>query len=425
VTKNYVVDYLSIANRDIFVTEAGSFTQRYVYDASGTRISAEFDYADGTARGTTNSDGEYGENFQSDFAAERVEKVWYRTSLLGSTLFAVDAAGDVIAHAIYDPWGAPITETYTDSNFSGIENLTNFTGYTWDEVLGLYFAQNRFYDAETHRFTQEDPIKDGTNWYVYCGNEPLMRVDPWGLKPMWNEPNDHWFALRDEIESVGGFVVNWDRNTATAQVAVYGKTVFFKAGTTGVKIESDSKMYVRADTFYSKVVTAATEMIFLGVHEVVIGIGTGNYHTSTIIFASKKSNYYDTEEFAKNGTLWGDVRYATIGAGPGTSASNKLQSDVNREKDVELHTKVEMRWLYSGTAYTQALFYAEAHYRTEYNNLNYDFLPNADKTSGYGKGYNSNSFTVGLLKAVGLNPGALAYKVPGWDKPVPSEYFGY
>jgi len=181
VTKNYVVDYLSLANRDIFVTEEGSFTQRYVYDLGGTRLSAEFDYAEGTARGATNSDGEYGENFQSDFAANEVSKVWYRTSLLGSTLFAVDADGEIIAHTIYDPWGAPVTETYTDSNFSGIENLTNFTGYTFDEVLGLYFAQNRFYDAETHRFTQEDPIKDGSNWYVYCGNEPQLRVDWLGL----------------------------------------------------------------------------------------------------------------------------------------------------------------------------------------------------------------------------------------------------
>ena len=61
VTKNYVADYLSLAGRDIFVTEAGSFTQRYVYDAGGTKLSAEFSYADGTARGAVNSDGEYGE----------------------------------------------------------------------------------------------------------------------------------------------------------------------------------------------------------------------------------------------------------------------------------------------------------------------------------------------------------------------------
>jgi len=170
VTRRYVVDYLSIANRDIFVTEDGSYTTRYVYDASGKRISAEFDYAPGTKR------GEAGENLQSDIAVS-IGKVFYRTSMLGSTLFAVDKDGNQIAHAIYDPWGMPLTETYTDSNYSGLENLNNFTGYTYDVTLNLYFAQNRFYDAFTHRFTQEDTAKDGTNWYVYCGNKPTIFVD--------------------------------------------------------------------------------------------------------------------------------------------------------------------------------------------------------------------------------------------------------
>ena len=170
VTRRYVVDYLSIANRDIFVTEDGSYTTRYVYDASGRRISAEFDYAEGTHR------GEAGENLQSDIAVS-IGKVFYRTSILGSTLFAVDKDGNQIAHAIYDPWGKPLTETYTDSNYSGLENLNNYTGYTWDITLKLYFAQNRFYDADTHRFTQEDTAKDGANWYVYCGNGPVLRVD--------------------------------------------------------------------------------------------------------------------------------------------------------------------------------------------------------------------------------------------------------
>ena len=70
------MDYLSTANRDILVTEDGSFTQRYVYDENSTRISAEYGYAAGTKR------GEGGENLQSDFAANDVRKVWYRTCLL-------------------------------------------------------------------------------------------------------------------------------------------------------------------------------------------------------------------------------------------------------------------------------------------------------------------------------------------------------
>ena len=174
-SENYGVDYLSTANRDILVTEDGSFTQRYVYDENSTRISAEYGYAAGTKRG----DG--GENLQSDFAANDVRKVWYRTSHLGSTLFAVDENGKVISHTIYDPWGNPLTETYTDTNFSGIDNSNNYTGYTWDEVLDLYFAQNRFYDPADHRFTQEDPIKDGENWYGYCENNPVIVIDRQGF----------------------------------------------------------------------------------------------------------------------------------------------------------------------------------------------------------------------------------------------------
>ncbi|WP_312653861.1 amidase domain-containing protein, partial [Aminipila sp.] len=65
--------------------------------------------------------------------------------------------------------------------YSGIDNINNYTGYTYDEVLDLYFAQNRFYDPENHRFTQEDVVKDGNNWYVYCQNSPINYVDLIGL----------------------------------------------------------------------------------------------------------------------------------------------------------------------------------------------------------------------------------------------------
>ena len=37
------------------------------------------------------------------------------------------------------------------------------------------------YDATARRFTQEDPIRSGRNWYGYVGNDPVNYVDPWGL----------------------------------------------------------------------------------------------------------------------------------------------------------------------------------------------------------------------------------------------------
>ena len=51
--------------------------------------------------------------------------------------------------------------------------------------FGFYLTQaylrNRYYDPSIGRFTTEDPVKDGDNWYAYCGNDPMNAVYPWGL----------------------------------------------------------------------------------------------------------------------------------------------------------------------------------------------------------------------------------------------------
>ena len=37
------------------------------------------------------------------------------------------------------------------------------------------------------RFLSSDPAQAGSNWYAYCDNNPLVRVDPTGLIPFWKE----------------------------------------------------------------------------------------------------------------------------------------------------------------------------------------------------------------------------------------------
>jgi len=46
---------------------------------------------------------------------------------------------------------------------------------------GLYSLNARYYDASLGRFITEDPARNGMNWFVYCGNNPLRFVDPTGL----------------------------------------------------------------------------------------------------------------------------------------------------------------------------------------------------------------------------------------------------
>ncbi len=57
-------------------------------------------------------------------------------------------------------------------------------GAAWGYLTGpsgLLQLGARVYWPEPGRFVQQDPIRDGMNWYVYVGNSPLVWVDPEGL----------------------------------------------------------------------------------------------------------------------------------------------------------------------------------------------------------------------------------------------------
>ena len=64
-------------------------------------------------------------------------------------------------------------------------------GYYFDDELGLYYLQSRYYDPEIGRFISADSIEyinpenvNGLNLYAYCGNNPVMNVDPNGKFPI-------------------------------------------------------------------------------------------------------------------------------------------------------------------------------------------------------------------------------------------------
>lgn len=45
----------------------------------------------------------------------------------------------------------------------------------------MYNYGYRDYVPQTARFTTIDPIRDGSNWFAYCNNEPVNFLDAWGL----------------------------------------------------------------------------------------------------------------------------------------------------------------------------------------------------------------------------------------------------
>jgi RHS repeat-associated protein len=60
-------------------------------------------------------------------------------------------------------------------------NPFRYCGEYYDDETDLVYLRNRYYNNQTGRFITEDPIKDGLNWYSYCGNNPINYIDPTGL----------------------------------------------------------------------------------------------------------------------------------------------------------------------------------------------------------------------------------------------------
>ena len=110
---------------------------------------------------------------------------YYQKNIQGDILKIYDGNGNLYAEYGYDAWGKCTIKT----NVSGIAAINPFRyrGYYLDDETGLYYLNARYYDPEIGRFISPDSIDyldpesiNGLNIYIYCGNNPVMNIDPSG-----------------------------------------------------------------------------------------------------------------------------------------------------------------------------------------------------------------------------------------------------
>lgn len=92
---------------------------------------------------------------------------------LGSTRALTNESGGVVEQSQYEPFGESAGSSLTRYGFTGRER---------DELTGLLYYRDRWYDPQQGRFLTEDPIgfAGGLNTYGYVGNNPLSFTDPSG-----------------------------------------------------------------------------------------------------------------------------------------------------------------------------------------------------------------------------------------------------
>jgi len=99
-----------------------------------------------------------------------------------------------------------------------------------DVQNNLYYYRNRYYDPLTGRFLQEDPIEfeGGINFYTYVGNNPILFIDPLGLRNRNRNPGGPiqlGDLLPDVVGCFGSFgIISFEYLSSQSDTQVVGNT---------------------------------------------------------------------------------------------------------------------------------------------------------------------------------------------------------
>ena len=110
---------------------------------------------------------------------------------MGDIIGIVDKNADVVARYTYDAWGV-CTVTQDSVGIAQI-NPFRYRGYYYDEEIGMYYLQSRYYDPFVGRFINSDDVQfvvtcsDSlrTNLYSYCRNMITNYDDQDGRDAVW------------------------------------------------------------------------------------------------------------------------------------------------------------------------------------------------------------------------------------------------
>ena len=193
-----------------------SGTTRFIYDGANIVAEIKNDVATTYSRGLSLISRDDG-----------TAKEYYHFNPHGDVVNLTNASGATIATYTYDAFGNITSQTGSSTN-----NF-KYCGEWSDPDTGLLYLRARWYDSSVGAFINEDPIRSGLNWYLYCGGNPLNRRDPSGL---------YYVALREEAEK-HGFSVSYDADTRTASIDGTGVAFTASEGST-TYIDNSGKMQV-------------------------------------------------------------------------------------------------------------------------------------------------------------------------------------
>ena len=143
------------------------------------------------------------------------------------------------------------------------------TPYLWGGSLlqdqqdrtGQHYRRNRYYDPQSGRFTQEDPIglAGGMNLYGFAGGDPVNFSDPFGLWPEWVKNFAAGMHAVTSVEggSCSGFACKVGAWAGLASMLTVGGSAERVAG----RVLAEEALVVRGGTNTAERIAAGAESI--------------------------------------------------------------------------------------------------------------------------------------------------------------------
>ena len=128
---------------------------------------------------------------------------FYRKNAQNDIIALLDNTGAVVVKYKYDAWGKCVVDASTTNTELANLNPFRYRGYYYDEEIGLYYLQSRYYDAHIGRFINTDTAElllstensISSNLYAYCLNNTVNNEDKNGYDAIWLQANDSVMGL--------------------------------------------------------------------------------------------------------------------------------------------------------------------------------------------------------------------------------------
>lgn len=155
---------------------------------------------------------------------------YFQRNLQGDIIGILNKDAETVATYSYDAWG--VCNVVTDTSGCNISTINPFRyrGYYYDEEIGLYYLQSRYYDPAVGRFVNADEVAylsadrtlTGLNLITYCLNTPCKFCDPFGT---WVISVGFELSAAYVFGIYGGLSVNIDQDFNVSIMGSIGGTV--------------------------------------------------------------------------------------------------------------------------------------------------------------------------------------------------------